>query len=86
MDNHTSVFEPELERKGRRLARPGWWFLLLARLVAVPGVVLIVCASGWAQSIGIVLLALAGPPAAIGVGLLLCSLVARWAARHRSFA
>ena len=86
MDDHTSVVDPELERKGRRLARPGGWFVFLAGLVAFPGVVLIGVASGWAQSIGIVLVALAGPPLPVGAALLLSSLVARWAARHRSFA
>jgi hypothetical protein len=86
MSDHTSVAEPELERQGRRLGRPGWWFLLLAVFIAVPGVVLIVLTHGWAHALGIVLVALAGPPAVVATALLPSSLVARWAARHRSFA
>jgi hypothetical protein len=86
MSDHPSVREPELERQGRRLGRPGWWFLLLAAVIAVPGVVLIILTHGWAHAIGVVLLVLAGPPAVVATGLLLSSLVARWAARHRSFA
>lgn len=66
-------------RNGRRLGRPGWWFLLLAALIALPGVVLIVFTHGWAQAIGIVLVLLAGPPAVIASAPLIASLVARWA-------
>ena len=86
MTGHTSLPEPELERQGRHLGRPGWWFLFLAVCIALPGVVLIIFTRGWAHAIGIVLVVLAGPPAMIAMGLLLSSLVARWAARHRSFA
>jgi hypothetical protein len=46
MSDHTSVAEPELERQGRRLGRPGRWFLLLALFLALPGAVLIVLAHG----------------------------------------
>jgi hypothetical protein len=60
--------------------------LVLAVLVAVPGVLLIVFTHGWAQALGIVLVALSGPPSVVAVGLLLSSLVARWSARHRPFA
>jgi uncharacterized membrane protein YhaH (DUF805 family) len=83
MSRRESVVEPEFERKGRRLRRPGWWFLLLAALIALPGVVLIVFTDGWAQAIGIVLVLQIGPPAVIASALLIASLVARWAARHR---
>jgi hypothetical protein len=86
MSDHPSVLEPELERQGRRLGRPGWWFLLLAAVIAVPGVVLIIFTDGWAHAIGVVLVVLAGSPAVVAAALLLSSLVARWAARHRSFA
>jgi len=86
MNDHTSVPDPELERQGRRLGRPGWWFLALAAFIALPGVVLIIFTQGWAHTIGIVLVVLAGPPAIVAAGLLPASLVARWAARHRSFA
>ena len=86
MSDHTSVAEPELERQGRRLGRPGWWFLLLAVFIALPGLVLIVLTHGSGHALGIVLVVLAGPPAVVATALLLSSLAARWAARHRSFA
>jgi len=86
MTGRRSVAEPELERQGRRLGRPARWFLFLAVVVAVPGIVLILFTGGWAQAVGIVLVALSGPPCIVAVGLLLSSLVARWSARHRSFA
>lgn len=81
-----AVREPELERQGRRLGRPSWWFLALAALLAIPGILLVAFTSSWALALGIVLLALSGPPAVIGLGLLISSVVSRWAARHRSFA
>jgi uncharacterized membrane protein len=80
------VHEPQLERQGRRLGRPAWWFFALAALLAVPGTLLIVLAHSWALALGAILLALAGPPALVGAGLLVSSVVSRWAARHRSFA
>jgi uncharacterized membrane protein YdbT with pleckstrin-like domain len=86
MSDDASVPELELERQGRRLGRPGWWFLFLAALIALPGVVLIILTQGWAHAIGVILVVLAGPPAVVATALLLSSLVARWAARHRSFA
>lgn len=86
MTSRRSVPEPELERQGQRLGRPAGWFLLAAVLIAVPGVVLILFTDGWAQAVGIVLVALSGPPCIVAVGLLLSSLVAHWSARHRSFA
>jgi hypothetical protein len=60
--------------------------LLLAVLLALPGIAVIVFANGWALALGIVLVVLAGAPAILGLGLLLSSLVARWSARHRPFA
>lgn len=86
MSQPTSVKDPELERQGRRLGRPGWWFLLVAVLLAVPGVLLTVFATSWGRSIGIVLLVLAGSVAVVAMGLLLPSLISRWSARHKSFA
>lgn len=86
MSVRRTVAEPELERQGRRLGRPARWFLALAALVAIPGVLLIVFTHGWSQALGIVLVVLSGPPGVVAVGLLLSSLVARWSARHRSFA
>jgi hypothetical protein len=82
----TNVPEPELERQGRRLAVPGARFLVLAVAVAVVGIVLLIVGHSWVWAIGIALLAISIPPATIGVGALLSSLVARWAARHKSFA
>jgi hypothetical protein len=81
-----AVHEPELERKGRRLGRPGWWFLAIAIPIAIPGALLVALANSWAWALGIVLCVLAGPPAVVGLSLLLTSLVSRWAARHRPFA
>ena len=86
MTGRCSVAEPELERQGRRVGRPARWFLSLAVLLAVSGILLIVFTGGWAQAVGIVLVALSGPPCVVAVGLLLSSLVARWSARQRPFA
>jgi hypothetical protein len=80
------VHEPELERQGRVLGHSGLWFVAIAVVLAVPGVVLVVFTQAWAMAIGIVILALASGPAVVGVGLLLSSLVARWSARHKLFA
>jgi hypothetical protein len=80
------VADPDLERQGRRLIRPAWPFLALAAVLAIIGIVLVVSAGGWAQALGIVLIALAGPPAAVGGGLLTTGGVSRWAARRKPFA
>jgi hypothetical protein len=80
------VREPALERKGRRLGRPAWWFLALAVPLLLPGALLVALANSWPWDLGIVLLALAGPFITVGFGLLLISAVSRWAARHRPFA
>jgi hypothetical protein len=40
----------------------------------------------WAWAVGIALLALSIPFVTIGIGALLSAVVARWAARHKSFA
>jgi len=47
--------------------RPAPPFLALACCLAVVGIILLSVASGWGWALGIVLVALAGPPAAIGV-------------------
>lgn len=80
------VAEPELERSGRRLARPSGHFLAIAAAFAVCGVVLLIIGGSWVWVLGIVLVVLAGPPAVVGLGLLAASSVARWAARRRPFA
>lgn len=85
MTDRIPVAEPELERQGRDLGRPGWRFLLVAALIAVAGIVLVAFTERW-QTIGVILLALAGPPGVVGLGLLLSSLITRWSARHRSYA
>jgi len=86
MSSRNAVAEPDLERMGRRLGRPGWWFVVLSAVLAVPGVVLVAFTHSWALALGVVILALAVGPALVGVALLLSSLVARWSARHKSFA
>lgn len=80
------IADPELERQGRRLSAPVSRFLLIALALAVPGLVLVILGSSWVFAIGIVLVALAGPPAVVGVALLVSSAVSRWAARRRPFA
>jgi uncharacterized membrane protein YdbT with pleckstrin-like domain len=74
------------DRQGRRLMRPAPPFLLIASALAVVGIVLLILTSGWAWALGIVLVALAGPPAVIGTGLLAAGAVTRWAARDKPFA
>jgi hypothetical protein len=76
----------ELDRQGRRLGTSGRWLILLAVLLAVPGVLLIVVGSGAVHGIGIALLSLAGAPALAGIGLVLANVVAWWSARHKPFA
>jgi hypothetical protein len=86
MNRTNAVKEPALEREGRRLGRSGGWFLALAILIAIPGVLLVVLGRSAVAGAGIVVLALAAAPAVVGVGLLLSSAVARWSARHKLFA
>lgn len=86
MNRGDNVKEPVLERQGRRLGHSGGWFLLLAMLIAIPGVLLVVLGGTGASGVGIVVLALASAPAIVGVGLVISSAVARWSARHNLFA
>ncbi len=86
MDNPTKLEEPELERQSRRLGHSGVWFVAVGAIFALPGIVLVVFAHSWAMAVGIAVLAIAAGPMVVGVGLLLSSLVARWSARHNSFA
>jgi uncharacterized membrane protein YhhN len=80
------VKEPQLERQGRRLGKPGAWFIAVALVAAIPGAVLVAIDQGWTFAFGLGLLALASCPFVIGVVLVLASAVPRWAARHRLFA
>jgi hypothetical protein len=79
--------DPQLDRAGRRLGRPGRWLILLALMLSAPGILLLAVAEdGTAESVGIALLSLAGAPAVVGFGLLLAHAVAWWAARGKPFA
>jgi|GEM_PF-3574404 len=80
------VREPQLERKGRRMGHSGWWFLFVGLAIAIPGIVLIALGHGWSIGIGIAIVLIASGPAAIGIGLLVSAVVARWSARHKLFA
>ena len=86
MTPESNVKEPALERQGRRLGHSGGWFLLLAVLIAIPGVLLVVLGGTMASGVGVVVLVLASAPAIVGIGLLVSSAVARWSARHKLFA
>jgi MFS family permease len=82
----SSVKEPQLERQGRRLAKPGPTLLAIGLLGLIPGIILIVVGSQWVFALGLALLAVGSCPFVVGVALLLASVVPRWAARHRLFA
>jgi hypothetical protein len=86
MEPTGDVREPELERQGKRLAKPGVGFSAVAACLLVPGVVMLVLGHSLVFTIGIVLVALSLPFASIAVAALSSAAVARWAARHRSFA
>lgn len=86
VERSDSIREPQLERQGKRLAGPGWRFVVLAVAIAIPGVVLVVIDNSWSLPFGIALLLIASLPGAAGIALLLSGSVARWAARHRLFA
>jgi uncharacterized membrane protein YdbT with pleckstrin-like domain len=76
----------ELERQSRRFARPSRPFVAVAAVLAVAGIILLIVGGGLVWLLGIVLIALAGPPAIVGVALLCAAAVSRWAARDRPFA
>jgi hypothetical protein len=83
---NATVADPELERQGKRLGRPAIPFLLIALGLAAPGLVMLILGSSWVWAIGIALVAISLPAATVGVGAALSASIARWAARHRSFA
>ena len=76
----------KLERQGRRFGHSARWFLLIAVVVAIPGVVLVVIDSGWSLGVGVAILLIASIPGVIGLGLVVSALVARWSARRKLFA
>jgi hypothetical protein len=78
------IKDAELERQGARMVAPARGFLLVAAVIAVPGILFVV--TGLAHSMGLILLAFACLPGAVGLGLFLSGSVARWAARHKLFA
>lgn len=84
--NPNQIPDPELEAQGRRLAVPAPRFLAAAVAVAGPGLVLLLLGHSWVFALGVTLVVLAGPPAAIGLALVAASGVSRWAARRRPFA
>lgn len=86
LDPSGPVMEPRLERLGRRLGHSAVWFLLVALVPLVPGIVLLVIGTTWSIAFGVLGVVLACLPGSVGVGLLASSVVSRWAARHRSFA
>ena len=86
IDEPGGVQEPTLERRGRRFGHTAGWFLGLAVIFGVPGVILVLIGTGWSIGFGAAALLFASIPAVIGIGLLVSSAVARWSARHRSFA
>ena len=84
--SHPEQTPRELGRTGGRFRDAGGRFLVLALVMTAAGAPLIVLTSGIPEFFGFVLASLAAVPATIGVGLLLSGLVARRAAKGRSFA
>jgi hypothetical protein len=68
------------------MIRPALRFLALAVLVLIPGIVLVIVGSGGLLGLGVALILLSSIPGSFGLGLLVSSSVARWAARHKLFA
>ncbi len=80
------VLEPGLERSGRRFVHSASQFLGIAVLFLVPGIVLITIGTTWSVAFGAAAVLIGTIPGAVGVGLIVSSVVSRWSARHRSFA
>jgi len=80
------VHEPRLDRAGRRFGHSAGWFIGLAVPFLVVGIVLVLIGTGWSIAFGALAFLLACIPGVIGIGLLVSAMVARWSARHRSFA
>ncbi len=75
-----------LQRQSRRFRKPAGWFVLIAIVLEVPGIVLLVLGHTWLIALGITLIALGAIPATVGAGLLISAVVAWWAAHRRPFA
>lgn len=87
----TELSEPEqspreLDRAGGRFRDSGGRLAALAIAMAAFGALLIVLTEGLPEFFGVVLASLAVVPGTIGAGLLLSALVAKRAARGKSFA
>jgi len=78
--------EPQLERQGKSFVTPAAGFLMIGVTILVPGLLLVILAHSWVFALGIVLVAISLPFDAVGVVGLGAAAVARWAARHKSFA
>ena len=90
MSSQSEVKDPQLERQGRRLGKPGKWWLLVGLVIAIPGIVLLVVGLTADQRtlwvVGVAVLVIGSIPATVGVALLVSGAVARRAARHKLFA
>lgn len=60
--------------------------LLVALVIAIPGVTLIVIDHGWSLGVGLAVLFIAAGPGAVAIALLVASAVSRWSARRKLFA
>jgi thiamine transporter ThiT len=78
--------EPQLERQGKSFISPSFGFLAIGATILVPGILLVVLGNSWVFTLGIVLIAISLPFDAVGIAGLVSAAVARWAARHKSFA
>lgn len=80
--------ELELERQGQgqSLVSPAIGFLAIGVTLLAPGAVLLILGHSWVFTLGIVLVAISLPFEVVGVGGLGSAVVARWAARRKSFA
>lgn len=83
---HAPSPDPELARQSRRFRRPSGWFVLLAVVLEVPGILLLVLGSSWLIALGAVLIAFGAIPATVAGGLLVSAVVAWWASNRRPFA
>jgi hypothetical protein len=80
------VPDPQLERHGKRFIRPALGFLVIGITILVPGILMVVLGHSWVFTLGIVLIAVSLPFDTVAVAALGSAVVARWAARHKSFA